>query len=202
MKHSRTACTALIAACVAGLAGVSAPLGALATPPGYADDTRGDVVVDSQGECVKTQRWSKDFPCREAKPVAKAELPPPEKITLSGAVLFDFNKATLRPEGQRELAKAVDSIKEKLSAYAVGQRQITVTGHTDSVGSDAYNQKLSERRAVAVADFMVDRGVDARIIRARGAGEGEPIASNATDEGRQQNRRVEIVYQAQVQPKG
>lgn len=196
MKPARAALTSLIVTCGAWLWTGS---GALAAPEGYADDTRGQAVVDSQGDCVKTQRWSKDVPCREAR---VAEPPKAEKITLSGTVLFDFNKASLRPEGQRELAKAVTTVKEKLAAYAVEQRQITVTGHTDSVGSDAYNQKLSERRAMTVAEFMVDQGVEPRIVRARGAGESEPIASNATEEGRQQNRRVEILYQALAQPKG
>jgi OOP family OmpA-OmpF porin len=197
MKHSRAGWTSFLAVCLT----LTNPAAVRAAPEGYADDTRGQAVVDSLGECVKTQRWSKDVPCREA-PAPKAPPPVAEKITLSGAVLFDFDKASLRPEGRSELARAVAQVKEKLAAYTLEQRQVTVTGHTDSVGSEAYNQTLSERRAQTVAEFMVDEGVDPRIIRARGAGESEPVASNASEQGRQENRRVEIRYQALAQPKG
>jgi outer membrane protein OmpA-like peptidoglycan-associated protein len=188
----------LVLSCVCYLAVPAASAGPKGVPPGYVDDTAGQVAVDSQGDCVKTSQWSKDVPCREAaKPQSVAE-----KITLSGTVLFDFDKATLRPEGRSELSKAVTTIKEKLQGYDLDQRQITVLGHTDSVGSDAYNQRLSEARAVSVADFIVEEGVDPRIIRARGLGESEPMAGNETEDGRQQNRRVEIEYQALGRPKG
>jgi OOP family OmpA-OmpF porin len=173
-------------------------------PPGYVDDTRGSVVLDQQGECVKTNEVQKGAPCPE-KPAAKAEapkpVPRPEKVTLAGETLFDFNKYNLRPEGKRELGKAVTEIRAKLQGLAVEQRRISVTGHTDSVGSDAYNLKLSQRRAQTVREFMVEQGVDPSIIEARGLGESQPVASNATPEGRQQNRRVEIEFTALVRPK-
>jgi OOP family OmpA-OmpF porin len=188
----------LVACCsVLGAAAWAADRGRV----GYVDDVRGTIATDSQGECVKTQRWNKDSPCRDVVEKA-APVPAPEKITLSGQVLFDFNRADLRPEGRRELQKAIGSVKEKLQGLAVEQRQINVTGHTDAVGSDAYNQRLSERRARAVAEFMVEHGVDSRIIRARGAGEAEPVESNDTEAGRQANRRVEIEYRALAQPAG
>jgi len=173
-------------------------------PPGYVDDTRGSVVLDQQGECVKTMEVEKGVPCPD-RPAAKVETPRPaarpEKVTLAGETLFDFNKHTLRPEGKRALEKAVTEIRSKLQGLAVEQRRISVTGHTDSVGSDAYNLKLSQRRAQTVRDFMVEQGVDPGIIEARGLGESEPVASNATAEGRQQNRRVEIEFTALVRPK-
>lgn len=174
---------------------------AVKAPPGFVDDTRGNVVVDSAGECVKTTRASPGAPCPEV--AKKVEVAPagPEKLTLSGTTLFDFNKATLRPEGRRELSGAIEQVKRKLDGYALEQRQISITGHTDSVGSDQYNQKLSEARARTVAEFMVENGVDPRIIRARGMGESQPVADNATAEGRQRNRRVEIEYRALAQPK-
>jgi OOP family OmpA-OmpF porin len=187
----------LVLSCVCCLAAPLASAGPKGVPPGYVDDTAGQVVTDSQGDCVKTSRWSKDVPCKEAAKPAVAD-----KITLSGTVLFDFNKSTLRPEGRSEISKAVATVKEKLQGYDLDQRQITVIGHTDSVGSDSYNQRLSEARAMTVADFMVEQGIDPRIIRARGMGESEPVASNATDDGRQQNRRVEIEYRALARPKG
>jgi outer membrane protein OmpA-like peptidoglycan-associated protein len=168
-------------------------------PPGYVDDSGGQVVTDTQGECVKTTRWSKDTPCREA-PVAKMERLPaaPEKITIAGKTLFDFDKASLRPEGKRELAGAIEQVKRKLEGYKVEERQITVTGHTDSVGSDQYNLRLSDARARTVRDFMVQSGIDPRIIQARGAGEAQPVAGNETADGRQQNRRVDIEYRARA----
>jgi outer membrane protein OmpA-like peptidoglycan-associated protein len=109
---------------------------------------------------------------------------------------FAFDSAKLTDKGRAQLEEMAGRLNE---LQFIGG---TVIGHTDSVGTEAYNQKLSERRAMAVADFMVDQGVDARTIRARGAGESDPVASNATEQGRQENRRVEIVYKALAQPKG
>ncbi len=172
-------------------------------PPGFVEDTRGKAVFDQQGECVRTTAVPKGTPC-PATPAAKAEAKPaprPEKLTLAGETLFDFGKHTLRPEGKREIEKAVQDIRAKLQGLAVEQRQLLVTGHTDSVGSDAFNMKLSQRRAQTVRDFMVDLGVDPKIITASGRGEAEPVASNATEQGRQQNRRVEIEFAAVVRPK-
>ena len=118
--------------------------------------------------------------------------PPPapvyQKSTLSSEALFDHDKSVLKPEGQAALHELNESIKAK-GARVV---DIDVIGHTDSDGTEEYNQALSERRAQAVRDYMVSEGVDASIIDVSGQGESNPIASNATKEGRAENRRVDI----------
>lgn len=108
-------------------------------------------------------------------------------ITLSGSVLFDFDKAEIRPDAERTLADVV----EVLKAYE--KRPVRVEGHTDAISSDAYNQALSERRARAVASWLTTHDVTASRISTSGFGESRPIGDNATSAGRQQNRRVEIV---------
>ena len=124
-------------------------------------------------------------------PVAQAPPPPPptkEKIVLR-AVHFDFNKANIRPDAQPILDEAARILKQHSDIYVV------VAGHTDSVGSDAYNMKLSKSRAEAVKRYLVDHGIAASRITGEGFGKREPVASNATAEGRAQNRRVELHVQ-------
>ena len=107
-------------------------------------------------------------------------------------VLFDFNKYTLKPGAREKLAK-VSGI---LLAYPSLKMQ--VEGHTDSIGSDEYNQKLSEQRASTVRDYLVSQGVQANSITSVGLGKGNPVASNDTAAGRQQNRRVELVVSGEA----
>lgn len=127
-------------------------------------------------------------------PVAKAPPPPPpppptkEKIVLR-AVHFDFNKANIRSDARPVLDEAVKMLKEQGSVHVI------VEGHTDSIGSNAYNMKLSRRRADAVKKYLVSHGIAARRIKTEGFGKTRPVASNDTDEGRAQNRRVEIHVQ-------
>lgn len=111
------------------------------------------------------------------------------RIRLAGSVLFDFDSAAIRPDAERTLADVV----AVLESYA--GRPIRVEGHTDSIASDEYNQKLSLRRADAVAKWFAAHGVKASRMKTAGFGESKPIADNATPEGRQQNRRVEIVVE-------
>jgi outer membrane protein OmpA-like peptidoglycan-associated protein len=114
------------------------------------------------------------------------------ELTLSD-VLFEFDKANLTPGALRSLAPLVTFLRENLD------RTISIEGHTDSLGSDAYNQQLSQHRAEAVRDFLVQSGISADRITARGMGKSYPVASNATEAGRQQNRRVEMVISNQEQ---
>jgi outer membrane protein OmpA-like peptidoglycan-associated protein len=109
----------------------------------------------------------------------------PQKLVLEG-VNFDFDKATLRQEDVSDLDKNVEALK------AWGDVNIEVAGHTDSKGSDAYNMKLSQQRAEAVRNFLISRGVAADRLTAKGYGESQPVADNATEEGRFKNRRVEL----------
>jgi outer membrane protein OmpA-like peptidoglycan-associated protein len=108
-------------------------------------------------------------------------------IANMGDVLFETGKYELKPEARERLAR-VSGI---LLAYS--SLKVAIEGHTDSTGSDEFNQRLSEQRAEAVRDYLVSQGVAAGGITARGFGSMQPVASNDTAEGRQHNRRVELV---------
>jgi len=105
-----------------------------------------------------------------------------------GDVLFDTGKATLKPGAYATIDRLASALKQ------VPTRTVTIEGHTDSVGSDEYNQQLSEQRAMAVQSALMQRGVGGSQIRAEGKGESFPVASNDTPSGRQQNRRVELIF--------
>lgn len=109
---------------------------------------------------------------------------PAEEVSLNIQVLFDTAKSVVKPEYQGEIQKAADFLTAHPEAKAV------IEGHTDNVGTDAYNQGLSERRANSVMNAIVAKGIDASRLSAVGYGESKPVASNATAEGRQENRRV------------
>ena len=102
-------------------------------------------------------------------------------------VFFDFDKATLKPEGRTKLDEAVAT----LNRYS--DMRVEIQGHTDSLGTEAYNQGLSERRAKAVHDYLVSKGISASRLTTRGFGETQPVADNGTKEGRAQNRRVVLI---------
>ena len=114
-------------------------------------------------------------------------------VRMTSDILFDYNSSALRPESRSTL----DQLGTNFRQYP--DNRIVVEGHTDSVGSDAYNQKLSEQRAANVADYLIDRGVSASNVIVYGYGEARPKSSNDTAEGRQLNRRVEIHIQAPAQ---
>lgn len=109
-------------------------------------------------------------------------------VTL-GDVLFDTGKSTLKPGAYKTIDRLAEVLKED------PQRKVLIEGHTDSVGSEEFNQQLSERRAQAVQAALVERGVQPSQIRTVGRGETAPVASNEDPGGRQQNRRVEMVFQ-------
>ena len=130
-------------------------------------------------------------PKKEAPPLPVAPPPPapkplPKKISLSADTLFDFDSAKLRPLGKQKVEELVEGLKENPSV------SVLVEGHTCSIGTEKYNQRLSERRANAVRDYMVSLGIGASRITTRGYGESKPIESNNTAEGRAKNRRVDI----------
>ncbi|MFN9679186.1 MAG: outer membrane protein OmpA, partial [Betaproteobacteria bacterium] len=112
--------------------------------------------------------------------------PTVEKVTLSADALFDFDRADIKPDARAKL----DDLVSKLAGMSL--EVIIASGHTDSVGNDAYNEKLSVRRAEAVKAYLVGKGVDANRIYTEGKGERQPVADNKTAEGRAKNRRVEI----------
>jgi len=123
-------------------------------------------------------------------PVVEAPKPPPQvtasKVTYAADAFFDFDKATLKPEGRAKLDDLASQIK------SINLEVVVAVGHTDHVGSHAYNDKLSVRRAEAVKAYLVTKGIDSGRIFTEGKGKRQPIADNKTRAGRAQNRRVEI----------
>jgi outer membrane protein OmpA-like peptidoglycan-associated protein len=110
-------------------------------------------------------------------------------IRLPGSVLFDFDSAQIRPDAERTLAEVAEVIR------GYPKRPVRIEGHTDSVASDDYNQKLSERRAASVRAWLAGRDVEGARLATRGFGETRPVADNGTAEGRQRNRRVEVIIE-------
>jgi OOP family OmpA-OmpF porin len=131
-------------------------------------------------------------PPRAAPPAPPPPPPPPpaapvsEKVTFAADAFFDFDKSVLKPEGQAKLSDLVDKTK------GINLEVIIAVGHTDSVGGDAYNQRLSIKRAEAVKAFLVSRGIEKNRVYTEGKGEKSPVADNRTREGRAKNRRVEV----------
>lgn len=153
-----------------------------------------------QGDILKSQQALQESEKRTADALAAlsslAMLKEEERglvLTLSGSVLFRSAESALLPQAQAKLDQVVKAL------LAIPARNLIVEGHTDSQGSDAYNQGLSQRRADAVRDYLVQKGYPSDRIQARGKGEGSPIAQNSSAEGRANNRRVEIVIERQVQ---
>ena len=108
------------------------------------------------------------------------------KVTYAADAFFDFDKSVLKPEGKAKLDDLVSKVKD------INLEVIIAVGHTDSVGSDAYNQKLSVRRSEAVKAYLVSKGIEKNRVYTEGKGEKQPVADNKTAEGRAKNRRVEI----------
>ena len=111
-------------------------------------------------------------------------------VTFESGLMFDFDSDQLRPEARKNL----DNLAANLSSF--GDSKLMLVGHTDAVGDASYNQSLSQRRAMAVESYLMAHGVPSTRMAAAGRGETEPIASNDTEPGRQQNRRVEIAVYA------
>lgn len=135
-------------------------------------------------------------------PAPAAEVPPApvvpmiisEKVTFAADAFFDFDKAVLKPEGKAKL----DEVVTKLNS--INLEVIIAVGHTDSVGSDSYNEKLSVRRAEAVKAYLVGKGIEKNRVYTEGKGKKQPVADNKTAEGRAKNRRVEIEFVGTKKP--
>ena len=130
-------------------------------------------------------------PAAAPAPAAPAPAPAPApavatKVTYAADAFFDFDKSVLKPEGKAKLDDLVSKVK------GINLEVIIAVGHTDSVGSDAYNQKLSVRRSEAVKAYLVSKGIEKNRVYTEGKGEKQPVADNKTAEGRAKNRRVEI----------
>jgi OOP family OmpA-OmpF porin len=187
----------------------------------YVQDARGIIVRNPFGLCWRTGYWTPadavpgcDLPLcvapetlvngkcvapapvvmapPPAAPVAPAPAPAPapvvtsEKVSYSADAFFDFDKSVLKPAGKASL----DDLTSKLQG--INLEVIIAVGHTDSIGTDAYNQKLSIRRAEAVKAYLQSKGIEANRVYTEGKGEKQPVADNKSSAGRAKNRRVEI----------
>lgn len=122
-----------------------------------------------------------------AAPVAATPAPiAATKVTYAADAFFDFDKSVLKPEGKAKLDDLVGKVK------GINLEVVIAVGHTDSIGTDAYNQKLSVRRSEAVKAYLVSKGIEKNRVYTEGKGEKQPVADNKTKEGRSKNRRVEI----------
>jgi len=218
----QTAKLALIASALALISGGAfaqakdIPIGKSA--PSYVQSPNGTVVVDPFGLCWRTPWWNAasageggptgaGCQCDKASlPKAVCEPPPPppppappkpvapppppaptvERVTLAADALFDFDKADIKSDAKAKL----DDLVSKLAGVTL--EVMIAVGHTDTVGADAYNEKLSVRRAEAVKKYLVSKGVEPNRVYTEGKGERQPVADNRTAEGRAKNRRVEI----------
>ena len=125
-------------------------------------------------------------PVAAPKPAPVAVPKVAEKIVLNG-VQFDFNKAVIKAEYSPVLDAAASALQKQ------GDKKVMITGHTCSMGPEAYNQKLSEKRAAAVKAYLVDKGISASRLTTKGDGESNPVGDNKTKTGREMNRRAELV---------
>lgn len=126
-------------------------------------------------------------PAAPAAPGAPAAPPvAASKVTFAADAFFDFDKSVLKPEGRAKLDDLVSKIR------GINLEVIIAVGHTDSIGSVAYNQRLSVRRAEAVKAYLVSKGIERNRVYTEGKGKSQPVADNRTKEGRAKNRRVEI----------
>ena len=132
-------------------------------------------------------------PAAAVAAAAPSQNKPMRTVTVSGDAFFDTNKATFRKEAQPELEKISQRVRGISSVEA-----IQVTGFTDNTGAADYNQKLSEARAATVKDFLIKNGIDPSKITILGKGASNPVADNATKEGRAKNRRVEVMVKGEV----
>ena len=125
---------------------------------------------------------------RAAAPAARPAPPPAAatKVTYAADTFFDFDKSVLKADGKAKLDDLAGKVK------AINLEVIIAVGHTDATGSDAYNQKLSVKRADAVKAYLITKGIEKNRVYTEGKGEKQPVADNKTDAGRSKNRRVEI----------
>ncbi len=181
---------------------------------GYVIDARGYVVKSGTGLCWRTGYWTPAMAIAECDPDLTKKMDEPKvaaptpaaptavkpasaKVTLAADALFDFDKAVLKPEGKQALDKLVNDVK------GIKLEVIIAVGHADRIGKDAYNQKLSERRAAAVKDYLVGKGIEANRVYSEGKGEKQPkttaaqcgksvVKSKKLIDCLQPDRRVEI----------
>lgn len=212
MKTTSTFTKLIVASAVATLFSVSTAHAD--STAGYAQTKESTEVEGAFGGCWKTQYFSDNMATEKCDPdlvkkpepapapVAQKPEPTPEptpapaprivttKVTLESDAYFGFDNATLNGAGKNALDEEIAKLRR------VQVDSIVAIGHTDSVGPESYNQKLSMQRANSAKEYLVSKGIPASLIEVRGMGESQPVASNSTRAGRAQNRRVEVIVRA------
>lgn len=195
MKTSRFVLSVLA---MAALAVVGAASADEVTKEGYVLDSQGEVVRSGFGLCWHTGFWTPEMAiegCDLVKvaeavaPAAAPEQPAPIVITLQSDTLFGFDKSVIRAEGKQQLDEQVIG---KMKEYPQIEL-VLVTGHADRIGSDAYNLQLSQRRADAVKDYLVEQGIDATRIETAAKGESEPVVTCDEVKGKASGRNRELI---------
>lgn len=180
------------------------------TKEGYLTDSRGNVVKNNYNECWRTGYWKPSMAIAECDPdlvkkeepkvaeVAPEPMPAPavgpekpafEKITLQAETLFDFDKAVVHEEGKQHLNdEVVTKMKQSPQVEA-----ILVTGYADRIGTEAYNQELSERRAAAVKDYLVSQDIEANRIETAAKGEADPVEACSDVKGKESSLNKKLV---------
>ena len=188
------------------LAGLTVASGSGFAAPGYVDDSGQGIVRTGYGDCLHTGRWGEENFIEECDPVAKAEVAAVQTVmvkelkpvTLAADALFAFDSADLTAEGRSRLDQVVGS----LTAKQLENKEIEITGYTDRIGPETYNQTLSERRAQAVRDYLVSKGLPSDAISTQGLGAAKPVVGCEGERGAQlidclaPNRRTEIEFSA------
>jgi OOP family OmpA-OmpF porin len=171
--------------------------------PGYAQDSGKNIVRSGTGDCVHTGTWQSgdanivgcdgvtlDY---EIEVIEGAPSGLVAAVTIPAAAMFAFDSDVVTPEGKNAIEQYRAKLRPELSEAYAG----IIIGHTDSTGNAEYNMGLSKRRAQAVADYLISTGVPAEKLRVTGRGKNDPLASNDTEDGRAQNRRVDIIVIAE-----
>lgn len=195
------------------LIGLGLTSGMVSAAPGYVDESAKSIVRTGYGDCLHTGRWSVENAIAECDPeivalrdkpaavaavevMVRKELKP---IRLEADALFGFDSATLTDEGRSRLDNALSQIPDR---SVLQDKRVTITGFTDRLGPEGYNQKLSEARAQAVRDYLVSKGMHADAIDVRGMGAAKPLVTCEGKRGNDliqclaPNRRTEIQFSA------
>lgn len=170
----------------------------------YVTDNAGNILRDGYGECVRTPAWTPEaaiaqcdaevFAAFERQAQAEPEAMPTQRITLDADTTFDFDEATLTERGKQDLDRIVEA------AQRTEQSRVQVTGYTDRIGPESYNEDLSRRRAQAVREYLVQNGIPEDAINIAAMGEQNPVVScegisgNALIECLRPNRRSEVEF--------
>ena len=150
--------------------------------------------------CGGVMKFSDSTPISITGPAPEEPPPPPkrvevkqDRIEINEKIQFELDKAVIRPESHNLLDEVVEVLRENVQL-----KKVDIIGHTSDEGADTYNQQLSEKRAKAVMEYLTSHGIDTKRLTAKGMGESEPIADNATERGKEKNRRVEFLIVEQT----